>query len=121
MGPGKEAATVRQVVLVIVLVAASFLGGAFVNGPGLRWAQTQLLGSLGLGEGDEIASVDLKGAASPEATPADPARPARVGPEPIREPLAPMPSLISEGETKPPEAPAGRPTPPAGTAADRES
>ena len=47
----------RQVVLVIVLVAAAFLGGAFVNGPGLRWAQTQVLGSLGLNEGGEIASV----------------------------------------------------------------
>ena len=31
----------RQLFLVVVLVAASFLGGAFVNGPGLQWAQTQ--------------------------------------------------------------------------------
>src|SRR5579883_1917296 len=58
MGPGREAATVRHVLLVLVLVAASFLGGAFVNGPGLRWVQTQLLGSLGLSDGGEIAAVD---------------------------------------------------------------
>ena len=32
MGPGREAATVRQVVLVIVLVAAAFLGGASSTG-----------------------------------------------------------------------------------------
>ena len=57
----------RQVVLVVVLVGAAFLGGAFVNGPGLRWVQTQVLGSLGLGDGGEIASVDLKAAASPDA------------------------------------------------------
>ena len=37
----------------------------FVNGPGLRWAQTQLLGSLGLDDEGEIASVDLKGAVEP--------------------------------------------------------
>jgi hypothetical protein len=112
MGPGREAATVRQVVLVIVLVAASFLGGAFVNGPGLRWIQTQWLGSLGLGEGGEIASIDLKGSTGPEATPADGSRPARTSPETIREPLAPVPSLISEGEANPPDASAGRTPPP---------
>jgi hypothetical protein len=53
--------------LVVMLVAASFLGGAFVNGPGLRWAQVHLLRSFGLGEAGEIASVDLTAATSPEA------------------------------------------------------
>ena len=43
MGQGREAATVRQLVLVIVLVGAAFLGGAFVNGPGLRWVQAQVI------------------------------------------------------------------------------
>ena len=33
----------RQAILVVVLVGASFLGGAFVNGPGLQWAKTRLL------------------------------------------------------------------------------
>jgi hypothetical protein len=51
---------VRQAILVIVLVAASFLGGAFVNGPGLHWVQQRVLRSLGLTEGCEIASVNLK-------------------------------------------------------------
>ena len=39
MDQGREAVTVRQAILVIVLVAASFLGGAFVNGPGLHSAR----------------------------------------------------------------------------------
>jgi len=69
MGQGREAATVRQVILVIVLVAASFLGGAFVNGPGLHWAQARLLRSLGLSNGGEIASVDLKATVSTETMP----------------------------------------------------
>jgi hypothetical protein len=51
---------VRQLFLVVVLIAASFLGGAFVNGPGLQWAQTRLLRCLGLNQGGEIASVELK-------------------------------------------------------------
>ena len=45
--------------LVVMLVAASFLGGVFINGPGLRWAQHHVLRSLGLGDAGEIASVDL--------------------------------------------------------------
>ena len=58
----------RQLVLVIVLVAASFLGGAFVNGPGLQWVQTRVIRSLGLTNGGEITSVDLKSTASSEAS-----------------------------------------------------
>jgi hypothetical protein len=97
MGPGREAATVRQVVLVVVLVTAAFLGGVFVNGPGLRWAQTQVLGSLGLNEGGEIASVDLKGPANPDMT-ADGFRPAKAGAETASGPLAPIPSLAMDGQ-----------------------
>ena len=58
----------RQLILVVVLVAAAFLGGAFVNGPGLQWAQTRVLRSLGLNNGGEITSVDLKSTASSEAS-----------------------------------------------------
>jgi hypothetical protein len=64
MGQGKEAATVRQVILIVVLVVASFLGGVFVNGPSLQWAQACLLRSLDLTNGSDIASVDLKTSAS---------------------------------------------------------
>jgi hypothetical protein len=114
MGPGREAATVRQVILVVVLVAAAFLGGAFVNGPGLRWAQTQLLGSLGLGaEGGEIPSVDLKAGASPDAPGDDSAR-ARAAFEAARGPVAPAPSVVAEaspgksGATDRPDASGGQ-------------
>jgi hypothetical protein len=93
MGPGREAATVRQIVLVVVLVGAAFLGGAFVNGPGLRWVQTQLLGSMGLGEEADPAAVDLKLAAGGDGPGANPA---------VGGPLAPAPSLVEDaGAVKP--------------------
>ena len=44
----------RRALLAVVLIAASFGGGAFVNGPGLRWAQTTLMAKFGI-EGDEDA------------------------------------------------------------------
>jgi hypothetical protein len=91
---------VRQVVLVVVLVAASFLGGAFVNGPGLRWVQTQLLGSLGLTEGGEIASIDLKDVENPKLDgDVGRARPAQPGAEATHRALAPVSSSIAEAET----------------------
>ena len=87
----------RQLFLVVVLVAASFLGGAFVNGPGLQWAQTRVLRSLGLNNGGEITSVDLKSAARTETS-----SNGSVSPKPEADttqgPLAPMPSLLTENE-----------------------
>ena len=38
----------RQAVFVMVIVTAAFLGGAVVNGPGLRWVQARLLDYIGL-------------------------------------------------------------------------
>jgi len=38
----------RKALFAVVLVAASFGGGAAVNGPGLRWAQAWAMGRLGL-------------------------------------------------------------------------
>jgi hypothetical protein len=82
---------VRQFVLVLVLVGAAFLGGAFVNGPGLRWAQTQLLGSLGLNEEGEIATVDLRNGPSPDGLGE------KSGPgEAARGPVAPVPGLVAD-------------------------
>ena len=57
----------RQIFLVIILVAAAFAGGAFVNGPALQWAQNWVFRSLGWHEGD-IASIDLKVAAGLDQT-----------------------------------------------------
>lgn len=91
MGPGREAATVRQFVLVVVLVGAAFLGGAFVNGPGLRWVQTQVLGSLGLDDEGEIATVDLKGGSGTD----------KPGPgEAPRGPTAPAPGVVADTGAK---------------------
>lgn len=59
----------RQAVFVVVLVAAAFLGGAMVNGPGIRWVQSQLLNYMGLKDGGEIASIDLPPAWSGSAEP----------------------------------------------------
>jgi hypothetical protein len=89
---------VRQAILVAVLVSASFLGGAFVNGPGLSWAQTRVLRSLGLSDGGEIASVDLEATANPDAV-SDGSAPTKSEGERMRGPLAPVPSFIAEGES----------------------
>jgi hypothetical protein len=48
---------VRHVIFAVVLVGASFLGGAFVNGPGLKWLQIKVLGHAGLSE--EVPSLTL--------------------------------------------------------------
>ncbi len=88
----------RQLFLVVVLITASFLGGAFVNGPGLQWAQTRIFRSLGLNNGGEIASIDLKPSANSE-TDADKVAPVKSEIEKSKEPLAPMPSLFTEGKS----------------------
>lgn len=49
----------RRVLFVILLIAAAFGGGAMVNGPALKWTQSQLLDYMGLKDGGEIASIDL--------------------------------------------------------------
>jgi hypothetical protein len=98
MGQGREAAPVRKAMLVIVLVAASFLGGAFVNGPGLQWAETRVLRSLGLNDGGEIASVDLKPAVGSE-TRLDELRSAKPGTSISEGPRAPIPSILTEDES----------------------
>ncbi len=79
----------RSLILVILLVAAAFLGGAFVNGPGLQWAQARLLKSLGVGDGNEIASLELKASSEPSDTTTI----AKLDPGPI----AYAPSIITEG------------------------
>jgi hypothetical protein len=98
MGQGKEAAAVRKAILVVVLVAASFLGGAFVNGPGLQWVEIRVLRSLGLNNGGEIASVDLKPTVSSE-TSLDELRSARPGTDSSMGPRAPVPSIVPEHES----------------------
>ncbi len=94
----------RQLVLVVVLVGAAFLGGAFVNGPGLRWVQTQVLGSLGLGEEGEVATVDLKGPASPDGSAERPG-----AGEAARGPVAPPPTLLADADAVRPESAERRP------------
>lgn len=59
----------RQAIFVVVLVGAAFLGGAMVNGPGIRWVQSRLLDYMGLKDGGEIASIDLPPASSSNTEP----------------------------------------------------
>jgi hypothetical protein len=97
MGQGREAVTVRQFILVILLVSAAFLGGAFVNGPGLQWAQSRILRLLGLTNNGEIAAVDLEPSSNGEIgpEPAEPvAKPADIPPNAI----TPTPSIASENK-----------------------
>jgi hypothetical protein len=94
VGQGKEAKTVRQVALVVVLVAAAFAGGALLNGPGLLRAQARLLHFLGWNESD-IASIELKGTVSndPSMGSTPPSKPQA---ELMEGPVAPVPSVIAE-------------------------
>jgi hypothetical protein len=89
---------VRQAILVLVLVAASFLGGAFVNGPGLQWVQSKVLRSIGLNSGGEITSVDLKPAQVAGVHPGGLA-PASSEVGGTQGPVAPMPSLVAEDQS----------------------
>ena len=88
----------RQVLLVIVLIAASFLGGAFINGPSLQWAQTKILRSLGLNNGGEITSVDLKAVVSSEIA-AGESVPVKLEADANQGPRASLPSLLTEDES----------------------
>ena len=87
----------RQFLLVIVLVAAAFFGGAFVNGPGLQWVQTKVLRSLGLNDGGEISSVELKSVTTDETGTNEPGS-IRSEKDAVQGPLAPTPSLLTENE-----------------------
>lgn len=79
----------RQAALVVVLVGAAFLGGAFVNGPGLKWVQTQVLGSMGLDD-SEIPTVDVKAAGSAE----------HANPGSLVGPVISMPEILDEPRLK---------------------
>jgi hypothetical protein len=57
---GKEAVAMRQAVLVVLLIGAAFLGGAFVAGPGFEWALARMLRSLNISNSGEIAAVILE-------------------------------------------------------------
>jgi hypothetical protein len=89
---------VRQVMLVVALVGASFLGGAYINGPGLQWAQSKVLHFIGLDNGGEITSVDLKPAVASDGG-IDRTASARPGNGTVQGPVAPMPSLVAEDES----------------------
>ena len=78
----------RQALLIVILVGASFLGGAFVNGPGVQWAQSRVLRLLRLNNVEEITSVNLSSANLPTA---------RLATPPLEGPIAPVPSLITDG------------------------
>ena len=80
----------------MILVAAAFGGGAFVNGPGLHWVQTRVLRSLGLNNSGEITSVDLQ---PPPGSAPGPGEAGLVKPEAMPAPLAPTPSLVTENES----------------------
>jgi hypothetical protein len=90
----------RKALLVVALIAASFAGGAAVNGPGLSWAK-ELLGTM------------MRGGAPSRA---EDAAPVAVD-EPIEAfPAAPLPGL-SDPPTKPEDPPAAASTAPAQSAA----
>lgn len=58
----------RKALFAVMLIGASFAGGAVVNGPGLRWAQDMILSHLnGDGEEDESSGTEETTASTDEA------------------------------------------------------
>jgi hypothetical protein len=49
----------RQLLFVMLMVGAAFLGGVLVNGLGIRWVQTRIIDYVGLKDGGEIASINV--------------------------------------------------------------
>ncbi len=87
----------RQAILVVGLISASFLGGVFVNGPALNWAQTRVIRSLGLHESAEIASVNLR--PTPDAQINSDASQSGMAKDSLQEPIAPAPTVFGSKET----------------------
>jgi hypothetical protein len=107
-GQGKEAATVRQFMLVVFLIGAAFAGGAVVNGPGLQWVQTRALRSLGLSNSGEITSVDLRPTSGTDLG-KDESGLVKPEKDSMQAPLAPTPSLLTDNNS-PQEVPSTRPS-----------
>jgi len=101
---GKEAATVRRAFFAVVLVAASFAGGAAINSPGLAWARSML-------------NDQVRGTGRPRAD--TPARPGTAAPGPKADPAdalsdipsAPAPALVLDApRLGPPPSAGGKPS-----------
>ena len=89
----------RKALLVIILIAAAFVGGAAVNGPGLAWARKYVAVHLGGGpmvalDGDDVIKADGD-AHTPNATARTEA--------PSEVPAAPLRSLRAQ-DSKSPES-----------------
>jgi hypothetical protein len=69
----------RQAILVVLLIGAAFLGGAFVAGPGFEWALARMLRSLNLSNSGEIAAVILEAKSNGEVASDRPETPRRGG------------------------------------------
>jgi len=83
----------RKGLFAVMLVAASFAGGAVVNGPGLRWAQAMILNRAG-GDGDGPAPGEVllpPPDASTESIPSAPVSPV------VLEPARPASSREKSG------------------------
>lgn len=85
----------RKALFAVMLIGASFAGGAVVNGPGLRWAQTMILSHLN-GDGDN-ADEDEDALSTTV----------------VQEPLAPIPSepLAPNGDVASASSPSGKEDP----------
>lgn len=99
----------RHVIFAVVLVGASFLGGAFVNGPGLKWLQAKVLGHAGLSEDvpsltlpATVASGTEKDSGPSEKPPSAPA-PAKKS---VEKPDTPSATRVAAGAPRPEPDPA---------------
>jgi hypothetical protein len=120
---------IRKTLLVVVLVASSFSGGAVVNGPGLKYAQSWIQARIENSGGAEVevADAELDGFPTAPMPPivseetsevAAPGLLATQTESPAPEPAPPADPAVTPAATPPAETPAPPPTaPPAAPAA----
>ena len=114
----------RKVLLVLALIAASFAGGAAVNGPGLKWIQgligdhlhqAESIPTLDVDDGPSVSLVDPQAVANANAEPLAKV-PVNETPHALSEvPAAPAP-LLGNGfsrDVKPTDTKPAAPQPPA--------
>ena len=117
---GKEAGALRKALLVVTLVAASFAGGAAVNGPGLKWVKTLIANRLRQADAIPTVAVD----AEPPKVEADPPAPALRPAENVPSiPAPPLTGSLAPSASAEPPTPAASPEPlaPAPTPRDRSA
>ena len=110
----------RWFMLIVILMAAAFIGGAILNSVNPTWGRSWLLRNLGLKDRGEISSIDLPPLSStPTSGPGEGRNPTGISslPKSLQEPSLPpsqrqpLKKKVSSGGIQPPSRPGSVPKP----------